>query len=108
MKRLALIIAFLLAGCSTLEKPETFAVCKAADVVTTVVAVHSGAGAEVNPLLKPIVGSMTKLTLGTVAPLIAVSFGIAWLVKQVNNPTVTAAATVATCGVAAHNLLVLR
>jgi uncharacterized protein DUF5658 len=95
-------------GCAILEQPETFALCKAADVATTVAAVHTGAGVEANPLMKPFVGGMAKLTIGTVAPLVVVSLVVVWLVKEINNPVVTSIASATTCGVAAHNFLLLR
>jgi hypothetical protein len=58
----ALILALLVGGCAVLEpvydvasKPETFAVCKAADVATTVGILKAG-GMEVNPVMHALMG----------------------------------------------------
>jgi hypothetical protein len=108
MKLVAALLAALLVGCSVLESPTTFAVCKAADVTTTIVAVHSGIGTEANPLMKPLVAPMlTKLTVATALPFIAVSAALVWAVYEADNPKVTTVASATTCSVAAHNAYLL-
>lgn len=80
--------------------PTTFAVCKTADVLSTIYVIEHSIGVEANPVIAPL------LTNGYI-PFIALSVGIWWLIKEYNNPTVTAAANVVGCGVAAHNLLLI-
>lgn len=93
-------------GTVTLEEVATstdvFAICKAADVLTTIYALEHVAGAtEANPIIA------ATLQHGYL-PLIAISVGIWLLLKEVNDPTATAAANAVTCGVAAHNFLLIQ
>lgn len=107
MKRLlaAIATAVLLTGCANLrqvaESPDTFAICKAADVITTAVALNSGAFHEANPLLKPFIGPHN------IFPLVAFSFALWWVIQHYNEPKLTLAANVITCGVAGHNAVLL-
>ncbi len=72
-----------------------------ADVATTAVALHSGA-VEANPIMGGILRS-----LGWPA-FIAAKLGVGLLLanESKNAPTAVGAANVATCAVAAHNLMV--
>lgn len=101
----SIIAAVLLTGCAELQtvatSPNTFAICKAADVVTTAVALNSGKFVEANPVLKPFIGPHHFL------PLIAYSFALWWIIDRLNNPKVTLAANVLTCGAAGHNAVLL-
>jgi hypothetical protein len=90
-------------GCATAERvataPETFAVCRAADVVTTLQIVKHG-GIEMSPLMKPL------LAQGA-APFIAVQIAATWLVLHYWNeyatPTKVALNGISCLG-PAHNL----
>lgn len=94
----------LLAGCATIKEvaasPETFAVCKAADVATTAIALSSGHFVEANPLAK-------VLLAHGYFPLIAVSVGMYLIIKHYNDERLTMAANAVTCPIAAHNLFLL-
>jgi hypothetical protein len=99
-----LILVLLLQGCATApqwtKSPETFAVCKAVDIGSTAYGIHAGMVHEANPIIA-----------GTLAhgyfPLIAISFGIYELLKYLHNDSVNQGANAATCGIAAHNVLLL-
>ena len=103
MKTLCLLLSLSLIGCSTIkpiaESPETFAVCKTVDIATTAAIISAG-GRELNPIVKGLIGH-------SYIPLIAVSIGIYFLLKELNEPKLNIAANAVTCGVAAHNLIVL-
>lgn len=105
MKIIAVVLAALLVGCATTKQDvvgvatstNTFAACKGADVITTAVALNSGNFVEANPILKGLIGPHNFF------PLIAFSV-VAWrLLVWANEPVITGAANVATCGVAASN-----
>ena len=96
-----LLIILLLSGCAqiqpVLESDKTFIACKAVDVVTTAVALNSGLFHEANPLLAPFIGPHN------IFPLIAFSVGVYLLIRYINEPKLTMAANVVTCGVAGRN-----
>ena len=104
MKRLlCLLLSLSLIGCASIkpiaESPETFAVCKAADIATTA-AIINGGGHELNPIAKGLIGH-------SYIPLILVSVAIYYALKELNEPKLNVAANAVTCGVAAHNLVIL-
>jgi len=102
MRAIIIAIAILLSGCATLESKNTAVACQAADVVTTKIAITSGAGVESNPLMK---GLMSHGWL----PFIAFKAGFAWILQRDEVPKEgRVAANAITCGVAASNLLFLR
>jgi hypothetical protein len=82
--------------------PTTFAICKAVDVGSTVYLLSHGLGVEANPVVA------ASMQIGGYVPLIAFSVGLYYLIKYANRPEVTGLANVVTCGVAAHNLLLIR
>ena len=102
--RLVLPIIFILAGCSTLASKEATIGCQAADTLTTVYGVTHGA-LEANPLMAGIINSLG------IAGFVAVKIGITYLLVSNRDkiPEVAmAAVNVVTCGVATHNLAVIR
>jgi hypothetical protein len=84
-----------------LTSPETFAICKAADMASTAYLLSHGLAIEANPLVA------WSLSVGGYIPLIAVSAGIYYALKHLDNPVATGAANAVTCTVAAHNLLLI-
>jgi hypothetical protein len=104
------LLALLISGCASIPEgvkdvatsPETFAVCKTADVITTAVALNSGNFVEANPLLKGLIGPHN------IFPLVAISVAMYLIIKHFNEPKLTLAANAITCGVAAHNLILLH
>lgn len=105
MKTIALwLLVIMSLGVTTVEEvvtsPTTFAVCKAADIATTAYIIEHGIGYESNPIVA------ATLSHGYI-PLIALSVGLWYLLKEYNNPVATAGANIVTCGVAAHNLLLI-
>ena len=80
----------------------TFAVCKVADVASTIYLVNSGIGSEANG----IVAWLNGLGLGW-APFIVVSYGVYWLIDSYSTPAGTAAANIITCGAALRNLTLI-
>ena len=107
---LILLLALSVSSCAVMqvaERPETLAVCEAADVLTTAYAVSAGIGREVNPILAGSVNSHSWLSF------IATKVGLVALVWWIydNWPEQTkygvAAGSAITCGVAAHNTWML-
>ena len=112
---LAVCLAGVLLVCSsafaapTLEEvatsPETFGICKAADVASTVYLLEHGWAVEGNPIVA------WSMNIGGYMPLVFVSAGLYWALKHFKDeagvPLATGAANVVTCGVAAHNLLLI-
>jgi hypothetical protein len=80
----------------------TFAVCKTADVATTVGILKAG-GMEVNPVMHALMGSAPYSFL----PFVAISAALVGLVWWIDQPEVTAGASLITCPIAAHNLIQL-
>ena len=80
--------------------PTTFAVCKSADVVSTLYVIQNGIGYESNPLMAAV------LAHGAL-PFIGLSYGVYWWIKQLGQPTATLIANAITCPVALHNLLLI-
>lgn len=96
----------LSSGCATtLEdvkdvagKKETLALCKAADVVTTIVALNTGTFHETNFLMRALMtGAHGYL------PFVLVSAAYVGVMWWWDNPKATMIASGITCGVAAHN-----
>lgn len=79
---------------------DTFAFCKAADVVSTIYVIEHGIGVEANPIVAGL------LAHGYI-PFILLSAGIYWLIKEANNPVATGITNVVTCGAAVNNLLLI-
>lgn len=104
MKKLLLIAVFMFSGCTTMQNvatsPTTFAVCKAADVTTTAIALKSGMFAEGNGIVA------ATLSHGYF-PLILISYGLYKLIDYVNDPVATATANVITCGAVLNNSILL-
>ena len=106
MKKLMIVLAFVLSGCATVQdvvtSPKTFAVCKTADIATTAVLLKSSAFAEGNGLVA------ATLSHGYF-PLIAMSYGLYKLIDYLNEPVATTAANVVTCAaVVSNSILLLR
>ena len=107
MRRLLIkvLLVLLLSGCATVRdvatSPDTFAVCKTADVVTTIYGVHSGAFVEKN---KIVAGLLHHGYL----PLIALSFALWYAVDAIKDDRLTLAANAITCPLAVNNLLLLK
>lgn len=80
--------------------PETFAVCKTVDIASTAYLLGRGF-TEANPIVA------WSLKVGGYMPLILVSVGLYMWLKKLDSPQTTAAVNVVTCGVAAHNLLLI-
>lgn len=104
MKWLIILLMIGSAQANTLEdvatSPETFAVCKIADVASTAYLLERGLAVEANPVVR-------ALLVHGYAPLIAISIGLYYFLKEVNNPVATGTANAITCGVAVHNLLLI-
>ena len=105
----ALALLLCLGGCAVLQPAydvaadrRTFAACKLGDALTTV-GILKGGGAEVNPVMKALLGSAPYNFL----PFVAVSAAIVGLVWWIDDKRVTAAASAVTCPVAAHNVIQL-
>ena len=80
--------------------PDTFAVCKTVDVVSTVYLLEHGLATEGNPVVAALISH------GYI-PLIAVSYGLWWWMTKTDNKPTKAVVNLATCGVAAQNLLLI-
>jgi len=105
MKRLiAALLLISVTGCATIqpiaESTDTFAVCKAGDVLTTAYGLGTGMLVEKNPFVASLLGH------GWI-PFIAISVAMWYALDKYKNPTATIAANAITCPVAAHNLFLL-
>lgn len=79
--------------------PTTFAVCKTVDVASTIHLLSTKAGAvEANPIVAKVIA------IGGYPALIAVSVGLYFLIKELDNPIGTGVANAVTCGAAVNNL----
>ena len=74
MKILIVILAITLSGCAVMQDERTFAACRAADLVTTKVALGAGA-TEANPIAHALMSFHW-------IPLIAVNVALIWLVHS--------------------------
>ncbi len=108
---LAILGCMILCGCAgnikedalgVMSSPSLFAVCKAIDVGTTMVALNTGKFVEANPLLKLVIGPHNFF------PLVGFSVGMYLLLKWYNEPKATMAANAVTCGVGLHNAVLLH
>ena len=108
MKRMiaAAIVALALSGCAQVqtvaESENTFIACKLADVLTTKIALNSGLAHEANPLLATLIGPHNFV------PLIAFSVAVYFGLRYINEPKAWMVANGVTCGVAAHNAVLLK
>lgn len=80
--------------------PETFAVCKTLDIASTSYIITKGIGYEANPMVAPLI------THGYF-PLVLISAGMYWALKEYANKPTTIAVNIGTCVVALHNLLLI-
>lgn len=84
-----------------MQKPEFFAACQAADTVTTIVAMKGGA-VEGNPLMAGVIKHAGYL--GLIGVKIALVYAVfRW--REHIAPEAIAVTSVATCGIAVHNLM---
>ena len=108
--RSLLILLLLISGCSVMPQSTgavVFDSCKAADGITTMVAVKSGKFMELNPLFKGIAGgSMSWI------PFVGVMTGLILLYNYADNsgyisePAAVAGNSI-TCAVAARNIFLM-
>lgn len=105
-KLLAVIISTFLAGCASVgdkaqsiaTAKETFAVCRAADTATTLVILHHG-GAELNPIMAPLVHSPLLFMAVQIAAVVVV-----WHYWDSMTVETKGILNVVGCLPAAHNL----
>lgn len=104
MTRLILILSLLLPGCaslqSTFESTDTFAACRALDISTTAIGLHTGKFAEANGLVK------AMLAHGYI-PWIALSVAVWYALDKLNNPTATTVLNAVTCPIGIRNAVLL-
>lgn len=95
-----ILLAVFLSGCAQFSSKEATVGCQAADTVTTIIALKSGAS-EANPLLAPLIASVGY------GGLIVVKALVTWLLLEVREeaPEVVGGVNAATCAVAARNVL---
>jgi len=79
---------------------DTFAGCKAADVITTGYGLSTGRFFEKNPLIAPLVSQ-------GIWPLALISLGVWYVADKYGTPNTNLALNVVTCPVAVHNLWLL-
>lgn len=98
---LAALACSALGSCATVASPQASVGCQMADVTTTAVALRGGA-VEANPLMGGILRAFGWPAF------IAVKLGVGLLLahEAKQAPVAVGAANVATCAVAAHNLMV--
>jgi hypothetical protein len=105
-KLLILLLLPLLVSCTGIqavaESEATFIACKSADVITTAVGLNSGHFVEANPALKLLIGPHNFV------PLITFSIVVWAILHYINEPKLTMAANVVTCGVAGRNAYLLH
>lgn len=96
----ALLLIATLTGCAAFSKPEAVAGCQVADAVTTIIALKAGA-VEANPLVAGVISSAGY------GGLIVLKLLVTLLLLSVADdaPEAVGAVSIATCAVAAHNVL---
>lgn len=87
-------------GCAALGSAQATYGCQAADAATTLYAVRHGA-VEANPLMAGV------LHLGAL-PFVLAKLGIAYVLTEYTRPEFRAPVNALTCGVAVHNVMVVR
>ena len=105
MKKLATLFLATYLHCAQAEdvvsSPTTFAICKAADIASTAYLLENHLAVEGNPLV-------AELLQSGYFPLIILSVGIWWFMKEHPEQKVAnTAANVVTCVVAANNILLI-
>jgi hypothetical protein len=88
----------------TLSSPETFAVCKTADVITTAIGLGSGA-AEANPVMGWVLSHWGWIGF------IGISAAFIWMAFHLRDdihPDAMLAANVITCAVAVNNVVIIN
>lgn len=96
--------AAAVSGCTTLASEPVVVACQGADTYTTIEGLERGAR-EVNPIVAAIIAA------GGIAAFVATKVGVTLLILHYHadiSTGVLATANVVTCGVAAHNAIVLQ
>jgi len=82
--------------------PNTFVVCKAADVLSTMYIINSGIGVESNPVVA------ASIHIGRYIPLILISVVIyKWIKDNPQEKVAIGTVNAVTCGVALQNILLI-
>lgn len=104
-KLLLLCCLLLFSGCAIVgevkdvaSKKETVALCKAADVATTITALNTGAFHETNPIMKALMTGAHGFM-----PFLVISAAYVAVIWWIDNPTTNMIASGITCPVAARN-----
>lgn len=91
-----------------ITSPETLAVCKAADVISTIYIIESGIGVEANPIIAWTMKVGSSLGIGAYTPLIAISVLMYKLAKENQERKLEIAiASAITCAVATSNIALI-
>lgn len=80
--------------------PETFAVCKIIDIASTSYLITRGLAYEANPIVAPLI-------VNGYFPLVLLSAGLYWVLKQKDSKPTNTVANALTCGVAVNNILLI-
>lgn len=100
------LLALSLSGCATITdiagRRETLAICKAADVISTITLLDTGAFHETNGLMKVLMGGAHGFS-----PFIAVSILYVVVVWLIDDSILNTVSNAITCPVAARNILLL-
>lgn len=94
----------MLAACQTVGSKKGFAACKTADVASTVAAIEVTGAKEANPIIAAVMKKAGYFGL------IGIAAMVVWLVYEndAHDETTQGVVNVATCGVAVHNLMLLK
>jgi hypothetical protein len=108
----SLLVLIVCAGCASIQSglesigtKENYAKCAVADVASTALFLSTTHAAEWNPIVNAVKISALGHVGGVIVPAIGIAILVYHVLDWINNPVVTTAVTVATCGAAAHNLL---
>lgn len=109
-----LALVLMVSGCASLHdiveeagKPESYAKCAALDAASTALFLSATHMHEMNPIVNALHIKALGHVLGTVVPLIGLSYLVHLVLKEIDEPTLTAAAVVTSCGIGARNLLLM-
>ena len=112
MKRITILLAAALVGCTSMPTvqqigtPQNFAKCGAADVGITWIGLMRNNLHEVNPITKRLTAKIfggSAFSLANIPVAIGLYVATYYVLKWVDKPKVTAAATILACGTAVHN-----
>jgi uncharacterized membrane protein len=105
----SVLVALMLCGCAgnpvveRMGHPDVFALCAATDIATTAVYLSVPGFHETNPIVNAVRIPALGKVMGTVVPAIALAVVIYYVLREINEPALTATAAALSCAAAVGN-----